>query len=78
MKSLLLAGDVTHESIHLDILKNEHKSPEILEINPTGVVPFITVDGDTLWESAVVLRYLSNKFPSLHQYYECFDNGIQA
>ena len=34
LKTLLLAGDVPHEDIHLDLFKGEHKTPEITAINP--------------------------------------------
>ena len=36
LKSLLVAGDVQHEEKQINILTGEHKSPEILELNPRG------------------------------------------
>ena len=69
IKSLLEAGDVPYESHELDMLKGAHKAPEILAINPVGTLPFITVDGEPLYESAAILRYLAVKFPSLYQFY---------
>ena len=41
----------------------------MLKINPVGSIPFITVDGEPLYESAAILRYLAVKFPSLNQFY---------
>ena len=50
-------------------MKREHKSPEILAINPAGTIPFITVDGEPLFESAAILRYIAVKFPSCNSFY---------
>jgi glutathione S-transferase len=35
-----------------------NKSEEFLEVSPTGKVPVIVVDGDSLYESNVVIQYL--------------------
>ena len=69
IKSLLLAGGVEHETHDVDMGKGEHKSPEILALNPKGAVPFITQDGVAMNESAAILRYLSQKHPQLNQFY---------
>ena len=74
IKSLLVAGDVVHEEQFLDVFKGEHKSPEILAINPAGTLPFITVNGNAFSESAAILRYLSNKFASLNKFYYTLTN----
>lgn len=37
------------------------KDPEYLAINPNSLVPAISDDGFTLWESNVIVRYLSAK-----------------
>ena len=64
VKALLVAGGVEHEDKFLDMFNLEHRSPEILAINPAGKLPFITVDGEPLFESAAILRYIAVKFPS--------------
>ena len=69
LKSLLDAGDVPYENHVADILKGENRTPEMLALNPAGSLPFITVDGEPLYESAAILRYLAVKFPSLNQFY---------
>ena len=38
-----------------------NKEPEYLAMNPNGVVPTIVDDGFVLWESNVIVRYLSDK-----------------
>jgi glutathione S-transferase len=49
------------ESVPVDLLKREQKSPEFLALNPCGRVP-VLVDGDLkLWESHAILAYLGEK-----------------
>ena len=69
LKTLLVEGGVAHEDKHLDLLKGENKTPEILALNPAGTVPFITVDGQPMVESSAILRYLAQTQPSLNQFY---------
>ena len=67
--SLLKAGNIEYEPKKVDMMKGEHKSPEILALNPVGTLPFLTVDGMPMFESAAILRYLAQAYPSLKQYY---------
>lgn len=54
---------VPYESRLLSFQKREHKSDEMLSINPRGKVPALR-DGDfTLYESLAILAYLDEKFP---------------
>lgn len=49
------------ESVPVDLVKREQRSPEFLSLNPYGRVP-VLVDGDlTLWESHAILAYLGDK-----------------
>lgn len=49
------------ETLPVDLLKREQKSPEFLALNPYGRVP-VLVDGDLkLWESHAILAYLGEK-----------------
>jgi glutathione S-transferase len=48
----------------LSFSKGEHKSPEMLAMNPRGKVPVVR-DGDfVLYESLAILAYLDRKYPS--------------
>jgi glutathione S-transferase len=69
VKALLDAGDIPYESHCVNPLKGENKTPEILALQPSGAIPFITVDGQTYNESAAILRFIACKFPSCHKYY---------
>ncbi len=40
----------------------ENKSEEFLSVSPTGKVPVVVVDGDSLYESNVINQYLEEVF----------------
>ena len=45
------------------VIKLGERHPDIMANNPNGTVPML-VDGDLiLWESAVIIEYLADKFP---------------
>lgn len=49
------------ETVPVDLVKREQRSPEFLALNPYGRVP-VLVDGElTLWESHAILAYLGEK-----------------
>jgi glutathione S-transferase len=57
------------KKVDFDITYIDLKNPPdwFLEISPLGKVPVLRVDGDVLFESAVILEYLDELFPpSLH------------
>jgi glutathione S-transferase len=49
------------ESVHVDLLKGESRTPRFLTVNPNGRVPVLVDDDFVLWESTAILRYLSGK-----------------
>ena len=52
-----------YETNFIDLEKKEQKSPEFLEINPSGKLPAM-VDGETkLFENAAICLYLADRFP---------------
>lgn len=60
--SLELKG-LAYESRLLEFSKREHKSSEMLALNPRGKVPVLR-DGDTtLYESMAIIAYLDAKYP---------------
>lgn len=53
---------VPYELRHWDIMKGEHKSPELLKINPMGKLPTI-IDGDVVvTEQAAIGMYLADRY----------------
>jgi glutathione S-transferase len=50
-------------SHHLDLKKNETRTPEYFAINPYGLVPALVHDGVLVIESDDILEYIEDKFP---------------
>ncbi|CAM1299191.1 GstD1 (predicted) [Pycnogonum litorale] len=46
----------------IDLMKDEHKKPEFIKINPAHVIPTIVDDGFILWESRAILEYMTDKY----------------
>ncbi|KAL4256829.1 GST superfamily protein [Pleurotus pulmonarius] len=60
--TVLLELNVTYEFIPIDLRKGEHKTPQFLEKQPFGKVPYIDDDGFILYESRAISRYLATKY----------------
>ena len=51
-----------YEIVSIDLQQREQKSPEFLQVNPSGKLPAL-VDGDTkLFENVAICLYLADKF----------------
>ncbi|XP_026747672.1 glutathione S-transferase 1-like [Trichoplusia ni] len=46
----------------VEFLKEEHKSPEYMKLNPEGVVPTLVDDGFSLGESHAIMIYMVSKY----------------
>src|SRR6202171_3889281 len=49
--------------LKLDLFSGDQLRPEYLKINPNGVVPSLVHDGKVIFDSAVIIEYLSEVFP---------------
>ena len=48
-----------------EVKREDLRSPAYLALNPTGVVPALTIDGRTLTEASAILLALARRFPEL-------------
>ncbi len=44
---------------HVDLFKQEQRTPEFLHVNPNGLVPVLRDDDFVLWETVAILQYLA-------------------
>lgn len=51
------------ESRLVNLMKQEHLSPEYLKLNPRGLVPTLMHDDLVIYESTVILEYIEDTFP---------------
>jgi glutathione S-transferase len=56
--------NVPYKLVLVDMSNGEHKSPEHLEKQPFGQVPYIDDDGFTLYESRAIARYVEKRHPN--------------
>ncbi|KAF9259027.1 glutathione S-transferase [Marasmius fiardii PR-910] len=55
---------IPYELVKVDLQNGQHKTPEYLEKQPFGQVPYIDDDGFILYESRAITRYLELKYPN--------------
>lgn len=54
----------TIQPVHLVKAGGEHYSTTYRELNPQGLVPALTIEGQTLSQSLAILEFLEERFPS--------------
>lgn len=60
---LLIEAGAAHELKLVDGAAGEHKQPAYLELNPSGVVPTLIVDGQPVYEAAALALLLAERHP---------------
>jgi glutathione S-transferase len=53
---------VPYEEVIIDL--DTPRTPEYLAINPRGLVPALSVNGDIIFESGIVANFLADQYPS--------------
>jgi maleylpyruvate isomerase len=53
-----------YETIPTSLLKNEHRSPDYLALNPQGLVPTLHTDAAVLSQSLAIIEYLEERYPA--------------
>lgn len=54
---------IKHQLVEIDVLKGAHKQPPYSSKHPFGKVPAFEHDGNTLYETSAILRYIDEVFP---------------
>ena len=52
-------ADVAYQSQQVNLVAQEHKTPEHLTRNPQGLVPALFIDGHLLTQSLAIIEYIS-------------------
>jgi glutathione S-transferase len=62
VEMVMAEGAIAHEVRVVDIVDQEHRSPDYLAINPAGRVPtLITPEGVALYETPAINLYLTER-----------------
>ncbi|NZD54559.1 MULTISPECIES: maleylacetoacetate isomerase [Rhizobium] len=54
---------VDYQTVPINLLEGEHKTPEYLALNPQGLVPTLVIDGRILTQSLAIIEYLAELQP---------------
>ena len=55
--------DIDYQSHYLDVLAFEQHNPEFIQLNASGEVPVLVVDGEAMNESSYICEYLEEAYP---------------
>ncbi len=60
---VLALKQISYQSVAINLLENEHRSPAYLAKNPSGLVPCLENEGKVLSESTAIIEWLEETFP---------------
>ena len=69
LKSLLQKQNRNVKIVNVNVYNDEHQHPDILQLNPSGQIPFLIVDDQTFNETNSILRMLCRICPELDVLY---------
>jgi len=55
---------ITYQSKMLSFERQEHKTPQVLSLNPRGMVPIFVDGGTVMYESLAIIQYIENEIES--------------
>ena len=53
-----------YSKIEINLVNNDQKSSDYLNVNPQGLVPALDDDGNVIYQSLAILEYLDEKYPA--------------
>ncbi|XP_055344124.1 maleylacetoacetate isomerase-like isoform X2 [Paramacrobiotus metropolitanus] len=63
VRTVLQWKNIPYETVTVDLVKGEQKTPEFLKINPYGAVPVLYIDGQYITQSIAICEYLEETRP---------------
>jgi glutathione S-transferase len=63
VRIVLAEKNISWEKIDIDLTSKANLTPEYLKLNPTGVVPTLVEDGNSIIESSIISEYLEDRYP---------------
>ncbi len=60
LRIALNLADINYQTVPVDLVKGDHKSPQHLARNPQGLVPVLQIDGHSFTQSLAILDYLND------------------
>jgi glutathione S-transferase len=64
VRVVLAEKDLEFERVHVDLHKQEQKSPEFLKLNPYGRVPVLIDEDVVVYDSTIIDEYLDDEYPN--------------
>ena len=63
LRTILNLKKIPYTRKPVNLVKAEHSDTPYKTMNPTGLVPTLTIDGENLLESMAIAEYLEERFP---------------
>jgi len=63
VRLVLAEKGIEWHDVQINFARNEHLTPQYLQLNPNGVVPTLVHDGDVVLDSSVIMEYLDEIEP---------------
>jgi len=64
VRVVLAEKDLEYERVHVDLHKQEQRSPEFLKLNPYGRVPVLIDEDVVIYDSTIIDEYLDEEYPN--------------
>ncbi|MFN8627194.1 MAG: glutathione S-transferase family protein [Candidatus Binatia bacterium] len=64
VRVVLAEKDLEYERVHVDLRKQEQRSPEFLKLNPYGRVPVLIDEDVVIYDSTIIDEYLDEEYPN--------------
>ena len=70
LRTILNLKKITYTRQPVNLVTAEHSEKPYKTLNPTGLVPSLTIDGMNMIESMAIAEYLEERFPGWLYFYK--------